>query len=197
MYLFFNDWARKCEYEIKTKIPKTLYVSNYKRQQEECVMLDKRDFLLLLLHVKGKSDKANEVVRGRLKLMKLVFLLDKEENIREYSKSFYEFESLNYGPFSKELLQDLDVLVQEGLVEEKSQEVNTPIGSIMRRSDYELTEKGIELVETIAGDASIIEKITRIKKKYNRMDTEKILTYVYTKYPEFAKNSKIVDNILA
>lgn len=165
------------------------------------MMLGRRELLLLLFYAEGWSGKVNEEIKGRLKLMKIAFLLEEEGDIRKYFEDFYQFEPLNYGPFSRELMKDLEMLIQEGLIREKSSEVNTVIGSKMIRSNYELTEKGIEYAEKIKKEdpesVEIIIKISEIKKRYNRIDTERLLTYVYSKYPEFTTNSKIVDDILA
>ncbi|MBU7046115.1 MAG: hypothetical protein HXS54_06720 [Theionarchaea archaeon] len=80
-------------------------------------MLSRKGLLLLLLYAKGKSDEINEALKGRLKLMKLAFPLEKEGDIGKYSKDSYHFEVLNCGPFSRELIQELNVLVKEDLIE--------------------------------------------------------------------------------
>lgn len=162
-------------------------------------MLKRTDILLMLLYVEGKSNKRNETVKGRLKLMKLAFLLKEEEDVGKNSKDFYSFEALNYGPFSRRLMEELNELVQRNLIEEKSREVNTLTDSKMTRLDYKLTKKGIEHIQNVMGELNqeVISKITRIKKKYNKMETERLLTYVYSNYPEFTTKSKIVNDVLA
>lgn len=158
----------------------------------------RKDILLLLFWVEGKAGRMSGKIEGLLKLMKLAFLLDKEANIKESLEDYYTFEALNFGPFSNELMHDLETLKEEGLIEEEVRNVNTEINIKMIRSDYKLTRKGNEYVRKFIEkiDPAIIEKITAIKGKYNIMGTEKLLTYIYWGYPEFARESKIAADVL-
>lgn len=71
----------------------------------------------------GLFDKYGEVY-GRKKIQKLLFLVehyDLESNrvVRSQGLTGYRFIVWLYGPFSKDVYDDLDVLVERGLIEEK------------------------------------------------------------------------------
>ena len=67
--------------------------------------IDKNDLLLLLLYSKGKSGSNNEPIVGITRLMKLLFLLNKEQNLNQFS-----FEPYKMGPFSGDVYPELDFL---------------------------------------------------------------------------------------
>ncbi len=66
---------------------------------------------------------------------------------------------------------------------------------------YSLTQdKGIKLIEVLKERGRITEDdiriVERIKSRYNGLNLDDLLRYVYTKYPESTKKSKIIDKIL-
>ncbi|MEM1610938.1 MAG: Panacea domain-containing protein [Sulfolobales archaeon] len=81
-----------------------------------------REHVLLYL-LSGLFDKYGEVY-GRKKIQKLLFLvehydLEGSRVVRSQGLTGYRFIVWLYGPFSKDVYDDLDVLVERGLIEEK------------------------------------------------------------------------------
>ena len=82
---------------------------------------NRKDLLLLLLFSQGQSEEEAEPIEGRTRLMKLLFLLQfqKEfpvDKILE-SHSKYEFQAYHYGPFTKDVFNDLEFLENVGLID--------------------------------------------------------------------------------
>lgn len=132
-----------------------------------------------------------ETIEGRTRLQKLVFLLEQE--LEEHSRSpiqgsDYGFIPYDYGPFSKELYDDLDWLSEEGLVDASEKEMED--GQV--KYDYEITDQGVEFVEQQLASAdgqTIVELARDLKGEYNDVLLSNLIEYVYSEYPEYAENS--------
>jgi uncharacterized protein YwgA len=132
---------------------------------------------------------SKQPIEGRTRLQKMVFLVQKElenEGISLDSNESYEFWAYDYGPFSKELADEIDVL----LGEERLEETEEPFDDGKVKYQYQLLEAG----EVRRGGhdrklAAVIEKAEEIKATYNDMALPKVIDQVYTRYPEYAKNS--------
>ena len=119
-------------------------------------------------------------IRGATRFEKLLFLHKKEIGLVD--GNFYRFKWYHYGPFSKELLQDLQDLSKANIIaiEKKEFEVKS---STAHLDTYSLTSKGHELVSDIMKDFSPPTiKTLRLLKRFNDMPLEKLLEYVYAKY---------------
>jgi len=81
-----------------------------------------KDLILILLYAKGHTGKLCEPVSGRTRLMKMVFLFEKEvmrklrggETIS--SEALPDFTPYSFGPFSSQVFADLEFLVDLGFV---------------------------------------------------------------------------------
>ena len=74
---------------------------------------NRKDFLLLLLYAKGKTDSFNESIIGRTRVVKMMFLFMKEV-LRHFKKdthvnedNFYQFFPWHFGPFSQDIYDDI------------------------------------------------------------------------------------------
>lgn len=114
--------------------------------------------------------------------MKEAFLLQQEAGLN----LGYDFIPYKYGPFSKEVYEDIEELEKNLLVER-----------VKPRKDIEMTE--IKLIDEFKDWAERIiktlpqeikETIKAYTGKYGRMELDKLLDYVYAKYPEYAIKSK-------
>lgn len=135
---------------------------------------------LALLYASGHD------IKGKTRLQKLAFLLDKEE-LGDNFKA-YNFKKYDYGPFSKHLLQDTERLKREGVV--SINKTRTFSGNA--RYDYELEEDWLEEIEDLAeeGDISkIFEAAEQLVKKHENKSIRDLVEYVYERYPEYEKNS--------
>jgi uncharacterized protein YwgA len=80
-------------------------------------------------------------IEGRTRFQKIVYLLKVEHEI-EFS---FDFTPYYYGPYSDDLSEYIEDLVSYGLLVEK----RTRLFGDVNRYDYELTEKGEKLFETM------------------------------------------------
>jgi DNA-binding PadR family transcriptional regulator len=113
--------------------------------------------------------------------MKALFLIKQELK----PEDFYEFEPYLYGPCSFEVYQDLEFLVKENLIAQ--------IPSAGRWSYYKITPLGKNKIKNISKiiDEKLAKGILEIKKLIAGKSIFELLHYVYSKYPEYAKNSII------
>lgn len=128
-----------------------------------------------------------EPVEGITRFQKLVFLFDREIHEEE---DIYQFRPDKYGPFSKRLYDDLDWLVEKGLVERDT--TKSPFGNDTQR--YKLTERGKRALQRARekGQLEFDEQpLSELKDEYNDQNLWNLLETVYEKYPEMAKNSKL------
>lgn len=125
-----------------------------------------------------------EPVEGITRFMKLVFLAQREGLNRE----LYEYGPNQYGPYSKELYDDLDKLVASGFIER----VSAKTGDGNEKQVYRLTQKGEKALKGARreNDLSELMEVTEsIKSRYNSMGLWDLLEYVYGEYPDMAEDS--------
>ncbi len=172
------------------------------------------DMLLVLLHAGGKTKPEDEEIVGITKLGKLVFLLKNETVLAKYLNDF-SYEAYNYGPYSSEVFDSLQALINAGLVrtrkgessgyieesdryEIEEQANSENMAGIGKTTIYELTDEGRTVATALMQSLSDDERkeIENIKKKFNSIDLKQLLRYVYTKYPESTTESVIRDEVL-
>lgn len=180
-----------------------------------------KDILLILLYSPGLTKKYNEPILGKTRITKMMFIFKKEimrgfDNIDE--KSMPEFFSYNYGPFSKELYDDLKFFESIGLIQEENTknelseaEEEESMYWISEDEDsdsddydyyeikYSLTEKGYDYVKDnlwneLSDDQ--IEFLVKFKNKINTLSLDMLLDYVYNKYPKYTDKSVIRDKYI-
>lgn len=181
------------------------------------------DTLLLMLYLDNQSS-----IDGAIRLTKMMFLFDKEI-VPILNKNGLDIENLpeffayNYGPFSKDVYEQLDLFSSIKFIKidnlkstDKLMEVDDlqepsfinetyESDSIAELDDdgkyyrYKIEKLGKEFVEkNIIDNISPCncELLTQFKKKINNLPPKAILKYVYTNYPDSAKNSIIKDEVL-
>lgn len=128
-------------------------------------------------------------IEGRTRLQKMVFLVQKElenEGISLDGNESYEFWAYDYGPFSKELADEIDTLLAEKKLDETEKSFDD--GKI--KYQYQLLEAGEFNADGHERKlAAVTEKAEEIKATYNDLALPEVIDEVYTRYPEYAKNS--------
>lgn len=133
-----------------------------------------------------------EPIDGRTRLQKMVFVVQQElaesDDLRE--DQLYEFFAYDYGPFSKELAEDIDRMIDDGLLDEEDIEYDDE-GNI--KYLYTLESQGRSTVkrEIAAREVDeVIETARRIKRRFNEeLSLPEVIDEVYAEYPEYAENS--------
>ncbi|MCC6019469.1 MAG: hypothetical protein LM601_10590 [Candidatus Verstraetearchaeota archaeon] len=137
----------------------------------------KRDVLLYFIYV----PVGNLELISPIQIMKGLFLIKQELKLED----FYEFEPYLYGPCSFEVYRDLEFLTEEKLI--------TKIPSGRGWFYYKITPLGRSRVEEFSKTISekLVQGILEIKKLIAGKSILELLRYIYSKYPEYAKNSII------
>ena len=183
-----------------------------------------RDLIMLLLYAKGHSGQTCEPIRGRTRLMKMVFLFGKEVRRRfNLGKvipegALPEFTKYDYGPFSADVFADLEFLVELGFVQARTLGVPFPeeaqeyeywqagavpeddVSGPEAEEEFSLTPDGRGFVEDELW-ASLTEHqwavLDDFKARCTSASLRSLLRYVYAKYPEMTTKSKIRQETLS
>ena len=187
--------------------------------------LNSKDLLLSFLYSPGVSAKPNEAIIGRTKLTKMMFLFEKEIYKQFFKDSLQiklpDFSPYFFGPFSKQLFEDLAFFESIGMIETK--ETNIPLSAVDKIENagvfdseseeefqsvsfedekekfelqYRLTERGEKYIKNEVWDnysKKQQEVLKLFKAQINRISLDSLLKYVYNKYPETTKNSVIAN----
>jgi uncharacterized protein YwgA len=145
-------------------------------------MKNRKLVTLALLDSKGEQN-----LIGRTRLQKLLFLI--QQRLDEQGQSLnrdYDFIAYDYGPFSQEIYEDVETLIERGLVSEDA----TKLDDGVIQYSYELTEKGRERLSDATdkmGDR--MEVVEETKSEFYDEELQDLIDYVYAEYPEYAENS--------
>lgn len=129
-------------------------------------------------------------IEGITRFQKLVFMAQKE--IQNLQTKQYEFDSYDYGPFSKELYDDIDRLARNGYIERSVEQT----GNGNEKHIYSITVKGREyirqILESEAGREDLaVENLRQLKEEYNEMPILQLIRLIYNRYPSYAEDSKL------
>lgn len=172
------------------------------------------DLMVLLLYAKGYTGRLNEEIKGITRLEKLMYLLLKEGGFEEVLSKEIEFEAYDFGPYSAEVYNlkesltmmeiistreetisnikdiiDLYFAEAEGQIEENTEKME--VYSLMENRGFKIAEKLLQ--ERVRADE--FKRIEHIKTKYNGLNLDDLLRYVYQTYPESAKKSRIIEKV--
>jgi uncharacterized protein YwgA len=131
-------------------------------------------------------------VQGKTRMTKLTFLAEDrlaKEDVDMSEEVDFSFYPYDYGPFSKELLEELERFEENGIIEVS--ETNTFRN---KRVDYALTPPAERELRNWkqSGDSEltkIFEAAEEVVEDFNTMSIRSLLDYIYEKYPQYQKNS--------
>lgn len=137
---------------------------------------------LTLLYTRHRTS-----VDGATRFQKLVFLAQQETDIPEK----YSYHADKFGPFSPQLHSDLEELARRELLERREQ--TNEAGNT--KHVYSITPKGIQLVQKLLNRnqqiSMVFDTLQNVKKQYNDEPLQKLLRYVYRKYPSYATETEL------
>ena len=188
--------------------------------------LDRRDLLLLLLYAPCAPGGVPVGIEGRTRLAKITYLFNEEafeaagfEDVLP-QKELPEFRPWRFGPFSKELSQDVSFFTGIGFVHahmssdqpratrsfERAFEIDEdpddkePTLDRFEVEEFTLTDVGVGYVEdnglwdTLSEEQK--EALIDLKRRFTSISLRRVLKYVYTKYPESITKSEIVADVI-
>ena len=183
--------------------------------------LNGADYLLLLLYLNNKQP-----IYGAIRLTKMMFLFEKEiapilKNKGLDSEDLQNFIAYNFGPFSKDVYEQVELFKGIKFIQVTSVKANEDMAEVddleesafideMKNRGYILNSNGKYYKYCILSkgeeytEAMIMPNVSEeqrqilesFKNKITSLSPKQILKYVYTKYPEFAENSLIKDEVL-
>ena len=113
---------------------------------------------------------------SKIQLMKWLFLLRKETVLSKMN-GFYDFLPYKYGPYSFTVQRDLDEMQRLGLIRQDKKFIWCESVGIGKK--YTCIPK------------SILDSISNTMSRYGNLDPDKLINYVYARYPWYAMKSKI------
>lgn len=159
------------------------------------------DLVLVLLFAGGPRKTENEEIVGNTRLDKLMFLLEKETSLKKYIETNFIFDAYNFGPYSSELFDSVQALVNAGFIEIKRSESEEYLDEADRyqieqqleengespktTAIYSLTPEGRTIASALFQSLSKTEQeeLVSIKRTFNSINLKRLLHYVYQKYP--------------
>lgn len=78
--------------------------------------VDRRELLVLLLYATGSKGEDCEPITGITRLQKLLYILKREKNIEEISRNYFTFEPYKFGPYARQLYDDIAFLENLGFL---------------------------------------------------------------------------------
>lgn len=169
------------------------------------------DLVLLLLAAPTQVASAVGRVNGVTRLEKLLYLAERETKATQaVTSERLNFKPYDYGPFSKEVYEAVEILEESKLVREERQIDGRTVDSL---EDLDVTGTIDEdeyvtrcFVLTDAGKAvgaylgrqypDVVKSLSQVKDRYADRPLTSLIRYVYRTYPESAVNSKIRDQVL-
>lgn len=162
---------------------------------------------LVLLMLAGPQPTSGRI-DGVTRLEKLMYLAERETDVGPLVDEAFSFRPYHYGPYSKQIAEDVEFLEQARLVrEERVLEGNTldeveeaaAVGTdregVERR--FFLTDDGRDIAKVLCQrHPDVFNELSEIKAKYGNMPLRQLIRYVYTRYPDSAVFSKIKGDVL-
>ena len=186
--------------------------------------LNGADFLLLLLYLNER-----EPIKGSVRLMKMIFIfmqevvpMLKKKGIAFSEDALPEFSAYNYGPFSRDVYEQVELFKNIGFISVRNLKANEEMEeaddweeqSFVDEMDSQgrftnNTDGKFMCYSILAFGASYVEKeirnklvegeeelLSAFKSRITNTSIKSLLRYVYTKYPEMTANSLIKDEVL-
>lgn len=142
--------------------------------------------LLLIIHVAGGQ------IAGTTKLEKLPFLLEHDFNVR--LEEIFNYFPYFYGPYSRDVIKSINTLAYCGFVDirERVYPLETDGDKERIAREYRLTNKGVDFAETLFRKLpdEFQRRIVKLRP-FAAKTTRELLKYVYSKYPEMKKYSRL------
>jgi hypothetical protein len=169
------------------------------------------DLVLLLLAAPTNVASADGKINGITRLEKLLYLAERETDIADrIDEDRLQYVAYDYGPFSKDVYEAVEILEQSELLTESSSQDPNTIDSIedfdvtgaKDEDDYverrfQLTENGRLVAKLLsARHPEVVKALSTLKDIYADRSLSSLIRYVYRTYPESAANSKIREKYL-
>lgn len=146
---------------------------------------EQQKWILRLLYAPQAGQRK---IGGKTRLVKGLFLVDRMFREKFGKSTGFEFEAYKYGPFDKEVYNELDELRATDFVEIRET-------GRYQANDIVLTKDGLKVGKEAFEELSEEEQqlISWIKGKHIQQPVDQLLSFVYNQYPEMADNTERPD----
>ena len=140
-------------------------------------LLKRQRVALAVLSRFGKGDNMRV---GRIRYVKLMFLLRQERGLIDSLPNFYDFLPYKQGPYSFSLYSELGKLSQLGCLDDSDEK------------SFSLYPDQLNSVERIFSELpeSVLRAIAKIEVRCKNLDDDRLIAEVYKRYPEYTVNSE-------
>ena len=172
-----------------------------------------KDVILALLYAPDRTQE-EAAVRGRTRLMKMLFLLRMQQGFDKVVEDYYTFYPHKFGPFCPEVYGDVEFLENVGVVKSQDEDDASPAEASETQTAYEesllpgdaedaeegyaeptfaLTERGRAKAQAMWQSLTpeLRNSLSVVKKVCNSVPLVSLLRYVYREYPQFASETEL------
>jgi len=169
--------------------------------------VNRTDLIFLMLYAPNKpGGQPAPELRGITRLEKLLYLWQQEGPIRQISEDEYEFEPHNFGPFSKDIYDDTSLLSSAEFITERVEPWSSSTDYVEARDViglegemepheriFKLTDKGRAVAEQLLKQIppETWRGLATIKQRYVGLSLTQLIRYVYRRYPELTRRTKL------
>lgn len=145
--------------------------------------------VLPMIVIDEESRASAARLRGRTRLTKLVFLSQQLRpslvNQLLGTKEAYHFEPYHYGPYSKDLIDDIDSLDAEGYLKTTLETLDSR-GKVVQHA-YELTPEGSRFLTSWPTDPETDRQLRSFLDRFIPMARSQLVTFVHEHFPAYLK----------
>lgn len=131
-------------------------------------------------------------ILGIVKLQKELFIILKEfapeNNIPSENP---DFRAYKFGPYTERIDRSIQTLIEMGLVSSYGRINSNNESFFLTESGKTAGEKALSKLTSVQ-----IEKLKKLKGDLQQFSTDGIMTYVYSKYPEYTDKSIVLERVL-
>ena len=173
------------------------------------------DAIVLILGAPSPSPQLAGRLQGVTRLEKMIFLLERETNLRDRLTEDAGFTAYNFGPFSAKVYQEVDTLAAAGLITDSATASKSTADSWERFAaiqddqdappedpyatrDFALTDRGYRYYSALVSQlpSATVDELAGFKARFARLPLRQLVRYVYQRYPDYTEKSLIRDEIL-
>lgn len=137
--------------------------------------MDKKDIVLKVVSSFGESDLSP------VKLQKSLFLVG-QSGLADLPVDYYKFIAYDYGPFCKEVYDDINALERQGFIlVSKTNQRSFPL--------YVTTEAGKDVAASINISEDLALYISQVVEWMKPLNFSQLVSSIYRKFPSYSTNS--------
>lgn len=176
------------------------------------VPIEVDDAIILLLGAPSDVPSLKNRIEGITRLEKLMFLLEKESDLRGILTEDAEFEPHQFGPFSSKIYQEVEILSAANLIDDSAKlaqssedtwEAEEIVGAEQSAQfvtrDISLTDRGRKYYDSLIADLpkGTEKSLKSFKAQFAGLPLSQLIRYVYQRHEPYTVNSIIKDQVLA